>query len=81
MLRISSNEKQNWVRILCGVMASALNFNLEMYEFEFQSSYYVHFWTMKCMKPLSTMYGLVCFVWFYGISTFVGYLTPNPFLC
>ena len=23
--------------------------------------------------------GLVC--WFYGISTFVGYLTPNPFLC
>ena len=21
------------------------------------------------------------FVWFYGISTFVGYLTPNPFLC
>ena len=22
----------------------------------------------------------VWFVWFYGISTFVGYLTPNPFL-
>ena len=21
------------------------------------------------------------FVWFYGVSTFVGYLTPNPFLC
>ena len=21
------------------------------------------------------------FVGFYGISTFVGYLTPNPFLC
>ena len=20
-------------------------------------------------------------IWFYGISTFVGYLTPNPFLC
>ena len=20
-------------------------------------------------------------VWFYGISTFIGYLTPNPFLC
>ena len=19
--------------------------------------------------------------WFYGISTFAGYLTPNPFLC
>ena len=26
-------------------------------------------------------FGLVWFVWFYGISTFVGYLTPNPFLC
>ena len=25
--------------------------------------------------------GLVLFVGFYGISTFVGYLTPNPFLC
>ena len=25
--------------------------------------------------------GLVWFVGFYGISTFVGYLMPNPFLC
>ena len=25
--------------------------------------------------------GLVWFVGFYGISTFVGCLTPNPFLC
>ena len=25
--------------------------------------------------------GLVSFVGFYGISTFVGYLTPNLFLC
>ena len=24
---------------------------------------------------------LVWFVWFYGISTFVGFLTPNSFLC
>ena len=24
---------------------------------------------------------LVWFVGFYGISTFVGYFTPNPFLC
>ena len=24
---------------------------------------------------------IVCFVGFYGISTFVGYLTLNPFLC
>ena len=23
----------------------------------------------------------VWFGWFYGISTFVGYLMPNPFLC
>ena len=26
-------------------------------------------------------FGLVWFVGFYGISTFVGYLMPNPFLC
>ena len=25
--------------------------------------------------------GLVWFGWFYGISAFVGYLMPNPFLC
>ena len=25
--------------------------------------------------------GLVWFVGFYGITTFVDYLTPNPFLC
>ena len=25
--------------------------------------------------------GMVWFGGFYGISTFVGYLTPNPFLC
>ena len=27
------------------------------------------------------IFWLVWFVGFYGISTFVGYLTPNPFLC
>ena len=26
-------------------------------------------------------FGLVWFGGFYGISTFVGHLTPNPFLC
>ena len=26
-------------------------------------------------------YLFVCFVGFYGISTFIGDLTPNPFLC
>ena len=30
---------------------------------------------------ISYLFGLVWFVGFYGISTFVGYLTPNPFLC
>ena len=29
---------------------------------------------------ISNTYDLVL-VGFYGISTFVGYLTPNPFLC
>ena len=38
-------------------------------------------------EPSRTIYeppsiiGLVWFGGFYGISTFVGYLTPNPFLC
>ena len=30
------------------------------------------------------IYIYICLVWFggfYGISTLVGYLTPNPFLC
>ena len=26
-------------------------------------------------------FGLVWFIGFYGISTFIGYLTANPFLC
>ena len=34
---------------------------------------------MKCCVYI--IYTIVWFVWFYGISTFVGYLTPNPFLC
>ena len=34
------------------------------------------------LQPCETViFGLVWFVGFYGISTFVGYLTPNPFLC
>ena len=45
----------------------------------------------KCIKTILNMilqrnqfkknkFGLVWFGGFYGISTFVGYLTPNPFL-
>ena len=38
-----------------------------------------------CKMPLviltSARFGLVWFGGFYGISTFVGYLTPNPLLC
>ena len=30
---------------------------------------------------MDNILGLVWFVGFYGISTFVGYLMPNPFLC
>ena len=43
---------------------------------------------MSCTKPDFTgelqsenHNSLVWFVGFYGISTFVGYLMPNPFLC
>ena len=44
--------------------------------------------SIKCMDvSYGDMYvymywfGLVWFGGFYGISTFAGYLTPNPFLC
>ena len=37
-----------------------------------------HLWDVM---PYALSLGLVWFVWFYGISTFVGYLTPNQFLC
>ena len=36
--------------------------------------------TLKNFSP-TFLEVLVWFVGFYGISTFVGYLTPNPFLC
>ena len=37
--------------------------------------------TCTVYRSILKFSGLVWFVWFYGISTFVGYLTPNPFLC
>ncbi len=36
---------------------------------------------MKESRERCTEDGLVWLVGFYGIPTFVGYLTPNPFLC
>ena len=33
------------------------------------------------MNNTLAWFGLVWFVGFYGISTLLGYLTPNPFLC
>ena len=38
----------------------------------------IRFLWRRCMSQFD---GLVWFVGFYGISTFVGCLTPNPFLC
>ena len=38
-------------------------------------------WKKLIYISLSKKDGLVCFIGFYGISTLVGYLTPNPFLC
>ena len=37
--------------------------------------------TKVCSPDRYTVGWLVWFVGVYGISTFVGYLTPNPFLC
>ena len=38
-------------------------------------------WAAMVRDAVLARFGLVWFVGFYGISTFVGYLTPNPFLC
>ena len=37
--------------------------------------------SFKIIAWIRDILRLVWFVGFYGISTFVGYLTPNPFLC
>ena len=37
-------------------------------------------WLLEVLETIK-LYLFVClFVWVYGISTFVGYLMPNPFL-
>ena len=44
----------------------------------------IYFSTFADIYPIfisDGSFGLVWFVGFYGISTFVGYLMPNPFLC
>ena len=42
-------------------------------------------WSLKFLQPIEVFAAKFLqpsgLVWFYGISTFVGYLTPNPFLC
>ena len=40
-------------------------------------------YTLICLWDFISMYTLFGWLigWFYGISTFVSYLTPNPFLC
>ena len=45
----------------------------------------IHIMPTKCLKA-ENLFNIIKrliigLVWFYGISTFVGYLTPNPFLC
>ena len=41
----------------------------------------LYFFVMSDIFIYLKILGLVWFGGFYGISTFVGYLTPNPFLC
>ena len=71
-------------------MANVLDCDTAVSEFKFLSPYYVHFQTnvfwegMKLVIP--SIMGLIVprlrfgLVEFYGISTIVGYLMPNPFL-
>ena len=76
----------------CGVIVKAMDCRIVVNEFELQSHDHIHFWTNtlgKGMNPLIlaarvNWYHYSSSRWlvgFYGISTFVGYLTPNTFLC
>ena len=53
------------------------------YEFFSPASCIMYFFNCTVIESIisNRIYNLVWFGWFYGISTFVGYLTPNPFLC
>ena len=60
------------------------------YDYEHSTTWYPGDFWVACYSSsqmasvysvYSTISGSVWFVGFYGISTFVGYLTPNSFLC
>ena len=49
-------------------------------KFFFLFSYFIYFVKNLYILYIYIVSQLIGLVWFYGISTFVGYLTPNPFL-
>ena len=54
---------------------------LQMYLQNEFTNHFIYVKTGFGIKQPTTVYSLVWFVGFNGISTFVGYLMPNPFLC
>ena len=63
------------------VEAKVLDCSLKVTGFELQSCYYVHFPTYTHGKDMNLFNPLQLWLFgFYGKSTFVGYLMPNPFL-
>ena len=67
----------------------SVNFLSAFFSFKKKEQWMMFFFSGGGLKQLLTLTrtliiskkGLVWFVGFYDISTFVGYLTPNPFLC
>ena len=64
-----------------GVAAQKLQYDIEVREFDFQSRYYIHFRTNTLGDGGKSLNFVGWLFRFYGISTFVGYLMPNPFVC
>ena len=56
-------------------MANEQGCNIVVSKFKLQSWYYSHFQVNTHEKGMK-LFGLA---WFYGTSTIVGYLMPNPF--
>ena len=71
-VRIRNDGVYLWITIIIDIIISIRHLPLLL-----KFSNLIFFYTFAVFDLV--WFGLVC--WFYGISTIVGYLTPNPFLC
>ena len=74
--KVGWSVKQRLIKILLQTPLSKKNENKETEIYYFTVTSRSNFGVYVLLN-----FGLFVFVGFYGISTFVGYLTPNPFLC